>query len=58
MPIINKPAGGWGTIRVLKIHMRSEKSRLSLCGLMWLDGEATDEPSSVTCERCLAIMKI
>jgi hypothetical protein len=55
MPII-KTDGVWFPTRVLKIHMRREKG-FSLCGLMWTDGEATEEPANVTCERCLAIMK-
>jgi len=57
MAIIKKPDNSSATIRIQKIHMRSDRGKLSVCGLMWLDGEATDEPSDVTCERCKAIMK-
>jgi hypothetical protein len=34
----------------LKVHMRKEGG-LSICGLMYPDGESTEEPDCVTCER-------
>jgi hypothetical protein len=57
MPIV-KLNSGWDTPRLLKVHMRKKGgSGLSLCGLKGPDGEATDEPEKVTCERCISIMK-
>jgi hypothetical protein len=56
MPLLKPDIhGGWIKLP-LKVHMRKEGG-LSICGLMWLDGEATDEAANITCERCLAIMK-
>lgn len=56
MPLLKPDKPGW-IKPPLKIHFRGA-GKLSLCGLMWIDGDATDEPANVTCERCLTIMKI
>jgi hypothetical protein len=56
MPIIRPELEHWGIEPPPKIHMRKEGG-LSLCGLMSLDGEATEDPTNVTCGRCLQILK-
>jgi hypothetical protein len=55
VPLLKPDIPGW-IKPPLKVHLRKENG-FSACGLMSLDGETTEEPANVTCERCLAMIK-